>query len=134
MRKSVYRYRRELHFAKPTAVIWPLISDSARIWELTGQAPYRFEERVDANGRVRRYARGRIGPLPVKWEEDFSEWQENRRFFEVREYRNGPMRHFELECELFDEGEGCRLLVTGMAETRGVLGLVATRAGFMDVG
>ena len=78
--KSVYRYRQERHFAKPPAAIWPFVSDSARIVELAGMAPYRFEERVDGQGKVRRFARGKIGPFPVSFEEDFGEWQENRRF------------------------------------------------------
>ena len=130
--KSVYRYRQERHFAKPPAAIWPFVSDSARIVELAGMAPYRFEERVDGQGRVRRFARGKIGPFPVSFEEDFGEWQENRRFFEVREYRNGPMRRWEFGCELFAEGEGCRLLVTGMAEASGLLGFVGKRAGIFD--
>ena len=43
--KSVYRQER--HFAKPPAAIWPFVSDTARIVELSGFAPYRFEERVD---------------------------------------------------------------------------------------
>ncbi len=130
--KSVYRYRQERHFAKPPAAIWPFVSDSARIVELSGFAPYRFEERADVQGRVRRFARGKIGPFPVSFEEDFGEWQENRRFFEVREYRNGPMRRWEFGCELFAEGGGCRLLVTGMAEASGLLGFVAKRAGIFD--
>ena len=130
--KSVYRYRQERHFAKPPAAIWPFVSDSARIVELAGMAPYRFEERVDGQGKVRRFARGKIGPFPVSFEEDFGEWQENRRFFEVREYRNGPMRRWEFGCELFAEGEGCRLLVTGMAEASGLLGFVGKRAGIFD--
>ena len=130
--KSVYRYRQERHFAKPPAAIWPFVSDSARIVELAGMAPYRFEERVDGQGRVRRFARGKIGPFPVSFEEDFGEWQENRRFFEAREYRNGPMRRWEFGCELFAEGEGCRLLVTGMAEASGLLGFVGKRAGIFD--
>ena len=127
--KSVYRYRQERHFAKPPAAIWPFVSDTARLQELAGVAPFRFEERVDAQGRVRRYAHGKLGPfLPVSWEEDFGEWQENRRFFQVREYRNGPMRHWEWSCELLAEGEGCRLVMTGMAETPGLLGFVARHA------
>ena len=130
--KSVYRYRQERHFAKPPAAIWPFVSDSARIVELSGMAPYRFEERADAQGRVRRYAHGKAGPFPVRWEEDFGEWQENRRFFQVREFRNGPMRRWEFGCELFAEGEGCRLLVTGIAEASGLLGFVAKRAGIFD--
>ena len=72
--KSVYRQER--HFAKPPAAIWPFVSDTARIVELSGFAPYRFEERVDVQGRVRRYAHGKAGPFPVSWEEDFGEWQE----------------------------------------------------------
>jgi class 3 adenylate cyclase len=128
----IYRYRQEHYFAKPPAAIWPFVSDTARLWELVGNAPYRFEERVDAQGRVRRLAHGKIGPLPVTWEEDFGEWQENRRLFHVREYHNGPMRRFEWSCDLFPEGEGCRLLLTGVAETVGVLGFVARHAGILN--
>ena len=92
--KSVDRDRQERHFAKPPAAIWPFVSDSARIVELSGMAPYRFEERVDVEGCFRRFAHGKAGPFPVSWEEDFGEWQENRRFFQVREYRDGPMRRW----------------------------------------
>ena len=105
---AIYRYRQERRFAKPPAAIWPFISDTARLWELTGSAPYRFEERVDREGRVRRFARGKVGPFPARWEEGFGEWQENRRVFQVREYRNGPMRRWELSCELIAESEGCQ--------------------------
>jgi class 3 adenylate cyclase len=130
--KAIYRFRQERHFAKPPAAIWPFVSDTASVVELSGFAPYRFEERVDVQGRVRRFAHSKIGPFPVRFEEDFGEWQENHRFFEAREYQNGPMRHWELCCELFAEGEGCRLLVTGMAEASGLLGFVAKRAGIFD--
>jgi class 3 adenylate cyclase len=128
----IYRYRRERYFDRPPAAIWAFVSDTARLWELVGNAPYKFEERVDANGRVHRLAHGRSGPLPVTWEEDFGEWQENRRLFHVREYKNGPLRHFEWTCELSSEGDGCRLVLIGMAETVGLLGFVARRAGILD--
>ena len=81
--RAVYRYRREQRFAKPAAAIWPFVSDSARLWELSGFAPYRIEERVDNEGRVRRFARGKVGPFPARWEEDFGEWQENHRLFQT---------------------------------------------------
>ena len=129
----IYRYRQERLFAKPPAAIWPFVSDTARLYELAGFAPFRFEERVDVHGRVHRYAHGKAGPFPVSWEEDFGEWQENRRFFQVREYRNGPMRHWEWGCELSAEGAGCRLILTGMAETPGLWGFVARHARIMDV-
>jgi class 3 adenylate cyclase len=129
---AIYRYRQERYFAKPPAAIWPFISDTARLWELTGLAPYRFEERVDAQGRVRRFAHGKAGPFPARWEEGFGEWQENRRLFQVREYRNGPMRRWEWACELIAEGEGCRLVVTATAEPAGLLGFVGKHAGVFD--
>jgi hypothetical protein len=74
----IYRYRREHYFAKPPAAIWPFVSDTARLWELAGNAPYQFEERADAQGRVHRFARGKSGPLPVTWEEDFGEWNADK--------------------------------------------------------
>ena len=80
---AVYRYRREHYFAKPPAAIWPFVSDSARLWELSGFASFRFEERVDNEGRVRRFVRGKVGLFPARWEEDFGEWQENHRLFQV---------------------------------------------------
>jgi hypothetical protein len=131
-RRAVYRFRRETRFAKPPAAIWPFISDTARLWEFNGLAPYRFEERVDREGRVRRFVRGKLGPFPVRWEEDFGEWQDNHRVFQVRNYQNGPMRRWEWGCELVAEGEGCRLIVTGLAEPAGLLGFVGKHAGLFE--
>jgi class 3 adenylate cyclase len=128
----VYRYQQERYFAKPPAAIWPFVSDTARLWEINGFAPYRFEERVDAQGRVHRFVRGKVGPFRVRWEEDFGEWQENRRLFQVRNYQNGPMRRWEWACELIAEGEGCRVIISGMAEPAGVLGFVGKHAGVFD--
>ena len=95
-------------------------------------APYRFEERVDAQGRVHRFVRGKVGPFPARWEEEFGEWQENHRLFQVRNYQNGPMRRWEWDCKLVAEGEGCRLIVSGLAEPAGLLGFMGTHAGVFD--
>ncbi len=129
---AIYRYRREHSFAKPPAAIWPFVSDTARLWDLNGYAPVQFEERVDGQGRVRRFVNGKLGFFPARWEEDFGEWQENHRLFQVREYQNGPMRRWEWACELIAEGEGCRLIFTGMAEPAGLLGFVGKHAGIFD--
>jgi class 3 adenylate cyclase len=129
---AAYRFHREVRFARPASAIWPFVSDSARLWEFNGFAPYRFEERVDGDGRVRRFVRGKLGPFPARWEEDFGEWQENHRLFQVRNYQNGPMRRWEWACELIAEGEGCRLIVTGMAEPAGLLGFVAKHIGVFE--
>ncbi len=50
------------------------------------------EERADAQGRVHRLATVRVGPLRLKWEEGYGEWQENRRLSQTRDFLNGPLR------------------------------------------
>jgi len=129
---ALYRYRREHYFAKPPAAIWPFVTDTARLWELSGFAPYRFEERVDREGRVHRFVSGKLGLFPARWEEDFGEWQEGHRLSQVRKYQNGPMRRWEWVVELIAEGGGCRLILSGTAEPAGLLGFVGKHAGIFD--
>jgi hypothetical protein len=126
---SVYRFRRERHFAKPPEAIWPLVADSARINEMVGFPPYRVEERLGADGRVRRIASGRLGPLRLDWEETFGEWQENRRVVQTRKFLNGPIGHFQACAELEPEGAGSRLVFSAEIECRGALGLLARLSG-----
>jgi class 3 adenylate cyclase len=127
--KIVYRYRQERHFPKPPEAIWPFVADSARINELVGFPPYEVEERTGADGRVRRLATARIGPLRVQWEESFGEWLENRRVVQTREFLNGPLRHFEACADIYPEGGGSRLVFTSAIECVGVLGLLARLSG-----
>jgi class 3 adenylate cyclase len=125
---SVYRFRKERHFAKPPEAIWPFIADSARINEMVGFPPYRVE-RLGADGRVRRIASGKLGPLRLQWEETFGEWQENRRVVQRRTFLNGPIRRFEARAELEPDGAGSRLVFSADIECRGALGLLARLSG-----
>jgi hypothetical protein len=126
---SVYRFRKERHFARPPEAIWPFVADSARINEMVGFPPYRVEERLGADGRVRRIASGRLGPLRLDWEETFGEWQENRRVVQTRKFLNGPIGHFQACAELEPEGAGSRLVFSAEIECRGALGLLARLSG-----
>jgi class 3 adenylate cyclase len=99
---------------------------------MAGRKPYSVEERADAQGRVRRYAKGDPGPLLGNWEEGFGEWQENRQWVQVREFQSGPIRRMEVRVELFSECSGCRLIFTVMAGTPGLLGWIARRSGLID--
>ena len=101
---AAYRFHREVRFARPASAIWPFVSDSARLWELSGFAPYRFEERIDARGRVRRFVIGKVGPFPARWEEDFGEWQENRWLSRTRHFIHGPFGRFVAAAEVHPEG------------------------------
>lgn len=131
--RTIYRYREERHYAKPPEVVWPLVSDSARINELVGFMPYRFEEKPDAEGRVHRYAKGKLGPFRVSWEEGFGEWQDNRRITQVRKFKDGPFRHFQVEAVLVPEGTGCHLVFSGEVECVGLVGLIASYAGIIRI-
>ncbi len=127
--KTVFRYCKERHFAKPPEVIWPFVADSARINELVGFPPYQFEERTDNEGRVRRIAVAKVGPIRIKWEESFGEWQENRRVVQTRKFLNGPMGNFQACADIYPEGTGSRLVFTSEIECIGVLGLLAKLSG-----
>ena len=77
--ESVCRYRKERHFDKPPEAIWPFVANTARLNELSGSPRYQVEEHADAQGRIHRLASVRAGPLRLRWEEGYGEWQENRR-------------------------------------------------------
>jgi class 3 adenylate cyclase/carbon monoxide dehydrogenase subunit G len=132
--KSVYRYRKEKYFAKPPEAIWPFVADTARVNDIAGSPAYRVEERTDAQGRVRRFGSvSLVGPIQLKWEEGFGEWQENRRLTQVREFINGPMRHFQADFELYPEGTGSRLVFSMDIECVGLLGWLTRKSGKLDL-
>jgi class 3 adenylate cyclase/carbon monoxide dehydrogenase subunit G len=130
--KSLYRYRKERHYAKPPEAIWPFVADTARINELSGSPVYQVEERADAQGRVHRTASIGVGPLRLRWEDGYSEWQENRRIVQVRDFRNGPIRRFQATVDLFPDGTGSRVVYSSDIECVGVLGWLVRKSGQMD--
>jgi class 3 adenylate cyclase len=127
--KTTYRYRKERHYPKPPDVIWPCVADTARINELSGSPSYQVEERTDAQGRVNRFASVGLGPIRVKWQEGFSEWQENRRMVQTRHFLNGPIRRFEAAVELHPENAGTKMIFSSDIECVGILGLLAKISG-----
>jgi class 3 adenylate cyclase len=101
--------------------------------ELVGSVPYRFEEKLDARGRVHRLAEGRLGPLPARWEESIGEWQDNRRIVQLRHFVGGPLRRFYLTAEVAPEGTGSHLVLTAEIECVGLLGMAARYSGMIGV-
>ena len=129
---TTYRYRKETHFAQPPEAIWPFLADSARLNEMTGSPPYQIADRIDADGRTRRAATAKAGPLRLQWDERFGEWQENRWFAQERQFKNGPFRHFKAHAKLDPEGTGSRLVFSAEVECAGALGLLAKLSGQLD--
>ena len=130
--KSLYRYRKERRYEKPPEVIWPFVADTARINELSGSPVYQVEERPDAQGRIHRFGTAGLGPLRLRWEDGYSEWQENRRIVQVRDFQNGPMRRFQAAVELYPDGTGSRLVYSSDIELVGILGWLAKQSGQID--
>jgi class 3 adenylate cyclase len=130
--KSLYQYRKERHYEKPPEVIWPFVADTARLNALAGSPVYQVQERADADGRIHRFATAGLGPLRLRWEDGYSEWQENRRIVQVRDFQNGPMRRFRAAVELYPEGTGSRLVYSSDIEFVGVLGWLARKSGQID--
>src|SRR5580704_17969625 len=129
---TIHRYRKETHFAQPPEAIWPFLADSARLNEMTGSPPYRVVDRLDADGRTRRAAIAKVGPIRLQWDERFGEWQENRWFTQERQFKNGPFRHFKVHAKLDPEGSGSRLVFSAEFECAGALGLLAKLSGQLD--
>ena len=130
--KTIYRYRKETYFAQPPEAIWPFLADSARLNEMTGSPPYQVTDRLDADGRTRRAAIAKIGPMRLQWDERFGEWQENRWLTQQRHFKNGPFRHFKVHAQLDPDGAGSRLVFSAEIECAGVLGLLAKLSGKLD--
>jgi len=130
--KSLYQYRKERHYEKPPEVIWPFVADTARLNALSGSPVYQVQEHADADGRIHRFATVGLGPLRLRWEDGYSEWQENRRIVQVRDFQNGPMRRFRATVELYPEGTGSRLVYSSDIEFVGVLGWLVKQSGQID--
>jgi len=130
--KTVYRYHKERHFAQPPEAIWPFVADTARLNELSGSPSYRVEERADAEGRIHRFATAKLGPIRLKWEESFGEWQENRWMINIRDFINGPIRRFHVRVELHPEEAGSRMVFLANIECFGVLGWLAKLSGLIE--
>ena len=130
--KTVYRYHKERHFAQPPEAIWPFVADTGRLNELSGSPSYRVEERADAEGRIHRFATAKLGPIRLKWEESFGEWQENRWMINIRDFSNGPIRRFHVRVELHPEEAGSRMVFLANIECVGVLGWLAKLSGLIE--
>ena len=130
---TFYRFRSERHYDKPPEAIWPFVADTERLNELVGFVPYRFEEKLDAEGRVRRFADGRLGPLSARWEESVGEWQENRRIVQLRQFVSGPLRRFYVTAEVAPEGNGSHLVFTAEIVCVGLLGMAVRYSGIVGI-
>jgi len=125
----------ESRFDRTPAEIWPVLADTNRLNEAAGTwAPYTVEDRLDADGSVRRHARGRLGPFPVKWEEGFGEWVENRYVRQTRHFKKGPLRSLGVEMRVTEDGGGARVHYDFEITWASPLGAFLVRSGLANKG
>jgi len=127
--KSVYRFRKERHFAQPPEAVWPFVADTARVNELSGSPRYTVEERADEEGRIHRIASIGRWPFLLRWEEGYGEWEEDRRLSQTRNFLNGPLRRSHSDFELYPENAGTKLVFSAEVDCVGVLGWLAKLSG-----
>jgi class 3 adenylate cyclase len=122
------------HLTQPPAVLWPVISDTARFNEAAKLPKYQVEDILQADGRVLRLARANVAGLTLEWEELPYEWVRGRSFRQTRIFRKGPLRRFGPIVELTAEGDGTLLSYTLTGEPKGILGVLLFRLGFLEKG
>jgi class 3 adenylate cyclase len=83
-----FDFRWELE--SPPRLLWPHVANTERLNRAIGLPAVDFSTEVGDDGRVRRFARAKLGGLPAVWEEHPFEWVEPRRFGVLREYSRGP--------------------------------------------
>lgn len=117
-------------FKRPAAEVWPALADTNRLNAVEGTfEPYTVIEVLQPDGSVRRQARGRLGPLPVKWEEEFGEWIENRYMRQVRYFSKGPVRKLELEVQVSEDDGKTRFQYEFVASWDSLLGNLINSLG-----
>lgn len=115
------------HFESPVERIWPLFADSARFNEAAGLPRHEVIEEPLPDGQIRHGGRLRIGPFDLLWDEDATNWVENRWFAQARHFRRGPLARLAVRFELEPERGGCRGRYRLEALPRGLIGQAVAR-------
>ncbi|MEC9345194.1 MAG: adenylate/guanylate cyclase domain-containing protein [Pseudomonadota bacterium] len=123
-RKFSYR------FAHPVATVWPALADTARFNEAAGFPKHRIEERPQADGSIRLFAKGRIGRVELAWEEFPVEWVWGQWFWHWREFSKGPIRTLGAMVTFDSVAGGCVCHYEIGATPANGLGHLVLRTGF----
>lgn len=104
------------------ALIWPIISDTARMNEAIGAPRYSVAETARDDGSVQRAGSAVVGGVALAWEEAPYEWVVGRRFNQTRPMAKGPFASAGVELTLAPDGDGSVVSYTFQATPRTFLG------------
>ncbi|MDQ0430646.1 class 3 adenylate cyclase [Planomicrobium stackebrandtii] len=113
MKAKTYVLEKEYTLDRKTA--WQLLADNNRMNLYIGLFPVNFSPAKQDGAEVfYREAHAKVlGLVPISWQEFPFQWQENDSYTVERRYLSGPMKHYTLKVELFDNGEsGTRVKLT----------------------
>lgn len=113
MKPKTYVLEKEYAVDRKTA--WQLLADNNRMNLYIGLFPVSFSPAKQDGAEVfYREAHAKVlGLVPISWQEFPFQWQENDSYTVERRYLTGPLKHYTLKVELFDNGnKGTRVKLT----------------------
>ncbi|WP_245830224.1 adenylate/guanylate cyclase domain-containing protein [Planococcus faecalis] len=118
-------YVLEKEYALDRKTVWQLLADNNRMNLSIGLFPVRFSPaKQDGADVFYREAHAKVlGLVPISWQEFPFQWQEHESYTVERRYLTGPMKHYTLTVELFDNAEnGTRVKLTARFVPLNVMG------------
>ncbi len=123
--ESVYHFEWNLR-ASPRA-LWPYVSDTQRLNQALGLAPWQFTEFRNDGGNVGRTGEMRFAGMPIRWEEKPFEWVAGSELGVERHYKNGPLSLLRSTVRLEASGDGTLLKHSVAYEPRGAMWSLVAR-------
>ncbi|WP_238323377.1 adenylate/guanylate cyclase domain-containing protein [Planococcus antarcticus] len=123
LKSKTYVLEKEYALDRKTA--WQLLADNNRMNLYIGLFPVSFRPAKQDGAEVfYREAHAKVlGLVPISWQEFPFQWQENDSYTVERRYLAGPMKHYTLKVELFDNAEnGTRVKLTASFVPLNLLG------------
>ncbi len=112
----------EWNFDQPVAAMWPLLADTARFNEAASLPRHQIIEIPQADGSVHYFAKSKIGPFNIEWQDRPVNWVTGQWFEHTRWFKNGPLKSLAAECHLEPNGTGCKARYTVTLEPANLLG------------
>jgi class 3 adenylate cyclase len=126
---------KSLHYEASLARLWPLLSDSSLLSELSGQMPYVAMDELQPDGSVRRRAKGLFAvPIASEWTEDLGEWVEQRYVRQLRTFIKGAFHQVDFVLRMEPAATGFDLHLRIAMETAGIITNIGARLGLVDRG
>jgi hypothetical protein len=100
----VHRREWAWSFDAPPAVIWPILSDTARFNEAAGLPKHDITETPQDDGSVLFTAVAKQGPFTLAWHEEPVNWVANEWFEHRRHFTKGPLKMLCATLEIEPSG------------------------------